>query len=254
MKKPILLYILIGFLVSIHSHSSVFAQTTPIELATGDYPPFTSQKSPENGVFSEIVSAAFKELEIEVKYTFFPWKRGELYTQVGKVFATFPYARTKEREKNFDFSDAVMSSKVVFFYYKPHQQNKINYEKLEDLKLYTIGGIRGHWYEPVFQSAGLEVHYVTSEKQSIGMLKMAHVDLAPINELVGWEIIKNQFPDQINSFATFTKPLKQNTLHLMISRKYPGYKELTQKFNGALIKIRNKGIYQQLLAKDGIRK
>ena len=40
----------------------VAAQSTRVELVTGDYPPFSSEEAPAMGVLSEVVMAAFKEV------------------------------------------------------------------------------------------------------------------------------------------------------------------------------------------------
>ena len=74
MKNQILLYLFISLCTL---NNVLFAENTKITLATGDFAPYTGKDLPHFGVFNEIVTAAFKEINIDVEYKSLPWKRGE---------------------------------------------------------------------------------------------------------------------------------------------------------------------------------
>jgi polar amino acid transport system substrate-binding protein len=130
-------------------------ESKEVVLATGEWTPYVSETMEGYGAFAEIVSAAFKEMGVPVKYVFSPWKRAEGEVYAGEAFAAFPYIKTEERLKKYDYSDPVMPSTGVFFYMPNRQKSKITYEKLEDLKSYRVGGVLGYWYEEPFKQAGL---------------------------------------------------------------------------------------------------
>lgn len=224
-----------------------------ISLATGEWAPYTSEKMEGQGAFTEIVSAVFKEMGQPVKYLFYPWKRAEAETKSGNVFAAFPYITTDERQKDYDFSDPVMISTGKFFYMPKHQKTEISFTKLEDLQAYNVGGVLGYWYEDPFKQAGLKVDYVSSDEQNIQKLYLGRVDLAAGEELVGWALIKQLYPNEMGQFATLQKSINEDPLRLMISRKYPGASALTLKFNIALKAIADKGIIKQILEKYGVK-
>lgn len=230
-----------------------FAETSKIALATGEWEPYTSEKALAYGAFTEIVSAVFKEIGMEPEYTFYPWKRAELTAEQGEVFAIFPYILTEARLKTFDFSDKVMPSSFVLFYMKKRHPQGVNYAKLEDLAPYLISGVHGYWYETPFKEAHLNVEYVAKDEQGISKLYLNHVELAAAGDLVGWSLIKRLYPKEVSQFAVAAKPLQQDDLRLMISRKYPNAAELTKKFNAGLAVIRKKGVIGQILARHGLK-
>lgn len=230
--------------------TSVFGAET-IVIATGEWAPYTSEKMEGYGFCSEIVTSVFNEMGVKFEYRFYPWKRCEILLKTGKIFAIFPYRITDERKKNYDFTDAFAVSRGVLFYLKSKKQ-KLVWENFSDLKGYMIGGTLGYWYEKNFKDAGLTVEYVSEDIQNIKKLKAGRVDLVASEELVGWNLIKMLFPKHVNEFDTAAKPLDVSELHLMISRKYPGAKGLREKFNAALKRIKEKGIYSDILRKYNI--
>ncbi len=189
MQKHIWIFLLL--LVFSFSGSSIsIAQLREITLVTGEWSPYTSESIEGRGVFTEIVSAAFKEMGLKPVYIFLPWKRAEKMVQMGEVFAAFPYIMTDTREEMFDFSERVAFSTGRFFYCTKHFSQEIPYKTLSDLKPYKVGGVRGYWYETLFNKALLDTSYVNTEKQIIAMLYMNRVDLAPLDEWVGWHLIR----------------------------------------------------------------
>lgn len=231
--------------------SSGHAQT--IILCTGEWAPYTSKTMNGNGAFTEIVSAVFKKMGAQPIYQFYPWKRGEKITREGEAFAVFPYKITSERKKFFYFSKQVMSSTGRFFYLKNNFPKGINYTKFEDLSPYKIGGILGYWYEKPFKKANLRVYYTATDEESIKRLYNNRIQIVASEELVGWALIKRLYPREISKFDTMEKPMNQDQLHLMVSKKYPNAKKLLKGFNMALEKIRTQGIVHQILKKHGVK-
>ena len=167
-----------------------------IMLATGEYPPYASAEMPGYGFVTEIISAAIKEMGYKPEYLFYPWKRCERSVKQGKAWATFPYGFTEERANDFLFSDVILVTSSKFFYYKKHTQ-KIEWNTLADLKHYVIGGVLGYYYKVEFENAGLNVDYAPSETMSLKKLIHGRVALVPLDEAVGWNLIKKHFPDEL---------------------------------------------------------
>jgi len=220
-----------------------------IPLATGEWNPYTSAEIEGYGFFSEIVAAVFKEANIDITYNFYPWKRCAVYVKSGNVLAAFPYSITEQRKTYASFSDPVSEATTVFFYNRKKHNNPIDYKNIAELKQYTIVGVLGYYYADVFRKANLEVMYVTTEKKAIELIYHQRYDIFPLNNYVGWNLIKNLYPKDYQSFRTCKTPLDTTTLHLMVSKKYPNYENLIRKFNAALIMIKKKGIYQKILSR-----
>jgi polar amino acid transport system substrate-binding protein len=217
------------------------AQSIPI--ATGEWKPFTSADMESHGKFTKQVTIVLKAMGMEPHYLFYPW--GRCYDAVvkGRVWAAFPYSYTKKRGEKVWFSDKLSCSKTVFFYYdRGTSAGEYHYNSLKDLKAYKIGGVIGYFYKNTFKKEGIKVDYVNSEKSAIEILKFGRIDLLPINDLVGWNLIHSHFPEDAHKFKTLPKPLSIKPLRLIVSKDYPGSKKLLKRFNRTLRQCLDKGL------------
>jgi len=242
------LLILIAFILP-----AMVASTEKIVLLTGEWEPYTTEKSAHKGAFSEIVIAVYHEMRTDYKIKFYPWKRAEIMVGEGSAMAAFPYAVTDERQKTFLFSDPVMNSTSKLFYYKPSNKVKItDWKSYADLKAFRIGGVLGYFYEKEFTAAGLNVENVSSDEMNLKKLKAGRVDLIPGEELVSKLLIKKLFPTEQQYFIALDKPLKSSSLHLMFSKKNADSEENIKFFNNALKRIKANGKYKTIMTKYGL--
>ncbi len=219
-----------------------------IILLTGEYAPYVSAGMDNYGFTAEVVSYAFLSVGIETEFEFTSWENAEKKIATGKYFASFPHKRTIERQKFAYFSDPIAWSKSIFFYMKGKIKT-VDFEAIRDLKTYKIAGVKGYYYVPMFKRAELNVSYSSNSEIAFKKLYLEQVDLVPENEFVGWVIIEKLFPDEMWRFGASLKALNEDSLHLMVSKKYPGSKVLLEDFNRGLKNIMKKGIYRSLLKK-----
>lgn len=215
----------------------------PLPMATGEWKPLSSKTMEGYGTFTRRVNIVFQEMGVKPAYRFYPWQRCFDAVLTGRVWAAFPYAYTEERAKKVWFSETLACSKTLFFYYDNGQlQKTYPIKKVDDLKAYKIGGVRGYYYEDFFNKSGLNIDYVNKEINAIEKLKLGRIDLMPVNEQVGWNLIETHFPSDRHKFKTLALPLCVNPLCLMVSRDYPGSKDLLERFNRALSTCVRKGL------------
>jgi polar amino acid transport system substrate-binding protein len=213
-----------------------------LPVATGEWTPFTSKDMKHYGNFTQRVTIVFQEMDIEPEYRFYPWQRCFDAVIKGRVWAAFPYSYTEDRAKKVWFSDMLSCSKTLFFYYeKEDSTTPYRVQNIEDLKSYKIGGVRGYYYEDFFKKSGLDVDYVNKEINGMEKLKLGRIDLMPVNELVGWNLIATHFSGERHKFKTLSLPLSVNPLRLIISKDYPGSKKILKRFNQALSVCVEKG-------------
>ncbi len=221
-------------------------------LATGKWPPYSSEDMEGYGIASRVITEVFRKIGIETEYKFYPWKRGELLIQEGNVFATFPYTRTEERLEKYLFTDEyIIYDKTVFFYYKEHHtKDDFKFEKIEDLTSYNIIGLSGYHYLEKFRKAGLyeKLDITDGEETAFDKLIAGRNDLLPISEAVGWEIIKADFPEEVDNFDTLDKPLVTSGFGLMVSKVYPDSEKLLNRFNKAFQTVIESGRYEKILS------
>jgi polar amino acid transport system substrate-binding protein len=101
--------------------------------------------------------------------------------------------------------------------------------------------------------AGLNVDYAVTDEQSFKKLFLNRVQIVPSDELVGWALVRRFFPKYLNEVAVIKKPMNQDQLRLMISKKYPNADALMKKFNSSLAKIRKAGVIRKILKKYGVK-
>ncbi|MBF0573717.1 MAG: transporter substrate-binding domain-containing protein [Desulfamplus sp.] len=249
MKKTSLLTIFIAIILQF---TAICMAGEKVVLVTGEWAPYTSEKMEGQGFFTEIVSAVFKEAGLEVEYKFHPWLRCEDTVQKGKAYAAFPYMINDERKKMYDFSEPLAKSTGRLFYLKSNLKSDVVWEKYEDLKKYKVGGTAGYWYEKAFTDAGVKLDLAVSDELGMKKLQGKRFDLLATDELVGWTLIKTLFPAEIDNFAVVKKPLNNDDLRLMVSKTYPDAAAITKKVNEALQRIKDKGIYSEILKKYNI--
>jgi len=200
------------------------------------------------GFTAEVVCYAFLAAGHEVEFVFASWATNEKHIRKGTFLAAFPHKRSSTRDKFARFSQPIAMSKDVFFYIKQSPQ-VMGFKNLSDLKNYRIGGVKGHNNIAMLKKAGLQIDYASQPVNSFKKMYIGLVDLVPENEFVGWGIIQKLYPDEMYKFATTTKALNQDTLHLMVSRAHPQAETLLADFNQGLAQIMNQGIYRKLLKK-----
>lgn len=253
-SKKLLLLVLISIIVlTLTIPASSLALSEQIFLATGEWAPYTSEKSPGQGFATEIVSAVITEVGFELNVKFFPWSRAKTMVKNNKKYiGSFPWVITDERKKSFEFSDSIFLIKTKFFYYH-NNMGDVTWTRLEDLKKYRIGGTQDYSYMKDFEKAGIKVDTAPIGQLGFKKLVADRIDLFPCAEVVGWGIIKELYPNQISKFRVLDKTLEQGSCAVMCSKNNPNAPKFIKKFNNGLKQIKEKGIYKKILNKYGLQ-
>ena len=227
--------------------SAGMAETTLV-IATGEYPPYVSER-PEESFLTDIFHEVAKEMGVTFEFKFMPWKRCEDAVEELKAWGAIPYTATPEREQKFYFSDPLYFVQSLFFAHsRDGRRPQIPYNELTDLKNYRIGGVLGYYYEKPFREAGLKVEYVPTGEQNFRKLRAGRIDLTPSVEGIGWYLIKKLFPpEEVGNFFTLPTPLNTGGDFLITSKRYPDTQNLLARFNTALKKIKEDGVFQKVL-------
>ena len=69
--------------------SSAFAADV-VNMAIGEWAPFTSEKDPKGKLTEKVVTEAYKLEGVDVKFSYFPWKRSSTMVEEGASDASFP--------------------------------------------------------------------------------------------------------------------------------------------------------------------
>lgn len=227
----------------------MLAGNETIRLATDSYEPYYSPGLLNNGFFSEIAVAAFKEVDIDLQIDFVPWKRAYDLAVSGVYDGLLGAYNNAERDQYFYCTDGICKSTLSIFSKKT---NNIDYKNLDSLHDCCIGIVRGYSYTDTFDTDDTfdKIHSPTSEK-NINLLFYNRVDVIIESQLVFYNLINSHYYDNKENFVMLGE-LDTKWLHILFSKNIKNAYEYTQKFNLGLKKIKEKGILDNILKKHGI--
>jgi len=235
--KKIVLSVLLMLLISTAS----FSET--IKITNGEWEPYLSEYSYEYGLASHIVTEAFAQEGISIKWGFFPWKRSFELAKKGTWDASAVWWPTEETKNDFLISVPVATTSFVFFHIKGRQ---FQWESFDDLKGLNIGYTGGYAYGKEFMDAvdkgTIKVDKISSDEKNFKKLLHGRLDIFPNDPIVGYAQIRNTFkPEEVERFTHHPKEFEKNTLNLIISKKCKKGSFYLEKFNSGMDKLKKSG-------------
>ncbi len=224
-----------------------------IQISTGEWTPYISEKLKHNGVVSHIVSEAFALEGIKVKYSFMPWKRAMREAKVGNYEASIIWSKSEKRQKFLLYSEPVMPKRVVYFHLKSYD---FKWNNLDDLKGLTVGGTIGYWYadmyEPLVKSGHLSVEWVKTDEMSLNKLMRSRIDIVALDIGAGYAMIQEEFSPKQQKLITHHPKIvnKPKYNHLVMPINQLDSKRLMKTFNRGLIKLKDSGLFDQFYEKS----
>jgi len=247
-KEEIMKKIIFGFIVFFCSASLI--QARDVSMVTVDWEPYYASSLDKGGVYTEIVTTAFKRVGHNATVRFISWKRALKYVEDGKKDIVMGAYYNEERTQVYHFSDSCMTLNSGLIAHK--KLGITSYKSLEDLKPYKIGVNRGWTYTPEFDAADfLQKDEATNQMVNIRKFFKGRVDLIAITiEIFQYEVSK--LKDHNMSEVVVLDPiLDKKGLFLMMGKKVPDHKKIISDFNRGLKEIRDDGTYGKIFSAHG---
>ncbi|MBF0572938.1 MAG: transporter substrate-binding domain-containing protein [Desulfamplus sp.] len=231
------------------SASIVFCETT-ITLATLDWQPFYASDLPENGFFAALSREAFKRAGYKMEIAFVPWKRALEMATKGHYDGLLGAYYNEERAGTFYFPDPVSKNDENFVQKKGAG---ISYTKLEDLKQYKIGGLRGSAPVVELLEKGFKVEETRIDELSIKKLNAGRIDLIIIGKQQLNYLLSNveDLKTLQGAFEIIEPPFQSLDLFCPITKKRADGQEIVKNFNKALQEMKADGTYDKILKRFG---
>lgn len=222
-------------------------QAAPLLLVTGEFTPYTGKALPGGGETTRLVTTLLQEAGYpELKVDYLPWPRAYQLTLQGDVAATFPYAWTAERAKLFYYSAPIHIDRLSWFTFKG--SDAVVDGRWQGLRVCIPEGWSTSHADMAIARFNMSLQQPKSLEQCLKLLERKRVDLLPMNETVVADASMKVFGDP--HYLQVLPYFRQNdTFYLIISRRYPGGRELMDKFNEALAAVRASGRYEQLVSR-----
>ena len=249
MKNLFIKFLSVSLFVSLLAVTPLSAVET-VKITIGEWRPYFSKDLKHYGLVAKIITEAFLQEGVTVKYGFFPWKRSIELAKHGKRWdGSGIWSKTKDRAPFFLFSEPVMVKQVVFFHLKT---TELNWSKLSDLKGFKIGGTIGYKYHHPFEKAEkdgiLNVERVHSDEMNFKKLLKGRITLFICDFTIGYATLNNIFDrDTTALFTNNPKSVVKSYNSLILSKKLPASKTLMKKFNMGLNTLKKSGKYDHFI-------
>ncbi|MFT4765188.1 MAG: polar amino acid transport system substrate-binding protein [Oleispira sp.] len=228
---------------------SVTVLANPLTIVTEQYPPYNyEERGSIKGMSTEVVSAVLKELDLEVDIEIYPWARAYDMASTQKNVLIYSISRTPQRESLFNWVGVIAS--IDFTIFALERRQDINIQSLEDIRAYMLGLVRGDALEQFFSANNFtEIERVNTNKQAMEMLLASRTDLWPISKQAGAYILKknNMIPAQTVRAVFELEEFSSEDLYMAFSRSTN--KKLVNDFKRALEKIKENGIYNEIISR-----
>ena len=206
-----------------------------VRLTNGEWPPYLGESLPHHGVASRIVEEAFASQGITVQWEFHPWARSLKMAEQGLRDGSAVWLNNPQRQQHFHVSAPVVESGYYLFHRK---DDAFDWSGIDDLRGLRIAGTRGYDYGDAFQRAeaagDLEVMRLTSDEQGLRQLLAGRVDLFPVDKVVGFDLLYQHFsPAERRRLSFHARPLRSDSLHLLLSREVPGNADVSSLLESA---------------------
>jgi len=222
-----------------------------ITMCTLNWEPYYGEDLPRQGFFTELVRIAFERAGHQVKAEFMPWARAKLEVKQGDREVLLGAYYTEQRAKTYMASDPIYTDRVGIVARKGVDIEE--FSSLRELEGYTIGYGRGYSVNEEFDNAGY-LNKVVAKNQVLNLRKLSKGRIDMVAGSFSSIRYKAKEEGIDVSDLTFLEPaLKENTLHIMVSRSIPKGEQLLADFHQGLRAIREDGSYDEILKEMGYR-
>ncbi len=221
-----------------------------VRLALMEYPPLIGVKLEGSGIEPIIVTAAFKKVNVDVEYVFFPPARTYQAAEKGVYDGTLGWVWSEEREKSFNYSDPVFQAPLLLFHLK---EFSFDWETIDDLRGIPIGITAKNYYGPEFHQA-MDAGILTTDEASKDVIQfdklLRHrIKLYPMNYYTGYYLIREKFiREQAALFTHHSRPLKTSVYHVLFSKAVEENEAMVEQFNQGLRQLKESGEYDRIIS------
>jgi len=222
------------------------AHAEHLTFTTESYPPysFISSTGKPSGVGVDLVDAIMRASSVKASYTIevMPWARALALAETSKDHCVFAAARTKEREKSFQWVTPFFSDINLLVALK---SSPVEARTIEQAKKYTVSTQRGDYTQGLLKEQGFEKIDVSANfETSLAKLMAGRIDLIPMSESVYNKLIRDGA--QLRRLMIFS----EQKLGIACNREISP--DLIARMQAALDTLRSTGEQDRILRKYGL--
>ncbi|MGQ5525363.1 substrate-binding periplasmic protein [Chitinimonas sp. PSY-7] len=219
-----------------------------VTLTTTEYPPYMGQSLPGNGLVNQIISAAFAQQGISVKFTFLPWARALEEVRLGRVDGISGIWYTAARTEWLKYSMPVTANRIGFF--RRHDRVELA-GSLASLTVQRplVGIVHGYANPESFKAAKLRTEAAWDDEANLQLLVRGRLDLVLIDKGMAQYLIAEKMPEQTEKLVWIEPAIEVMPLYVAFSRKVADVDQTTEIFNAGLAAITANGTLKKIMGK-----
>lgn len=243
--------------------SSILFALLPLQLCasapqtltgvTLNWEPYYGEQLEDDGFISAIAKAAFREMNIDYRIKYIPWKRAVLQIKNGEANILHGAYHSVEREETMYFSDPLYFAEVVFLQKADTPYKQVPLDDANFFNGKTVGVLRGGIYGKAFEEARkhLDIFEYNDYSNAIQMLHLGRVDFLAEAKPALLHYIKAVNLDRKSFYITYPA-ISSEGIHLAFSKKFKESKVILDKFNKGLQRIKENGTFEKIINKYGM--
>jgi polar amino acid transport system substrate-binding protein len=221
-----------------------------VTLTTGpDDPPYTDRDRADGGSATRLVMAVFQAMGVQAKLEWLPWRRGYSLTKSGTYQASFPYLKTADRERDFMFSDVLYSADSYIWTRTGETLVAEDPAGFRNRTLCVPQGYHSPLLEvlaSMIERGETRLERAESPEKCVQMLGAGRVDA-----LTGPEATITLYTETNGLSGKITHgaaPIRQLDFHAVFSKESGGNRQLVERFNRTLRKMKEDGSYAEVMS------
>ncbi|CCQ10233.1 ABC-type amino acid transport/signal transduction systems, periplasmic component/domain [Pseudoalteromonas luteoviolacea B = ATCC 29581] len=211
--------LLILFLLAL----SVPILAKPINITTGEWPPFVDENAPEQGCVAKLVRDALRLEGYAVNFHFMPWERAFVEGSKPNYVGTAYWFYSKARAKTYLYSKHAITYEVNLFYY--NKNKPITIKGFDELSNEVLILSKGLTYPSellnIIEKRNIPLIQTTYTTQNLALLLAGRGDITVLTAHTADTYLKS-LPDNLrNQVVAHTTPAFTMAGYMLFNRANP---------------------------------
>lgn len=231
-----------------------------IWLDDEDYQPliYRDSKGRTEGIFYDVLTEAFKRMQIPLQNRLYPWSRTQEMVKNGEGDGMVTIF-TKTRQKFFKATDPIVTVEERVFLNRnnPKREQILNIKSVNGLKNFTlVETTSSGWSKENLKE--MHIIWVPTVESAVNMIASGRADIYLMSNYSGPSCIKKQ----IQKGTPLSNKLKEIIMgnhafttmeYRLLIRKNSPYVNIIKQFNETLHKMHEDGTYEKILKRHQMR-
>jgi polar amino acid transport system substrate-binding protein len=221
------------------------AEATVQRFATAEFLPYIDAQAPEGGYYPALVRRVLAHHGARAEFVDRPWARAHDETRRGRFDGSFPYRRSAARERDFLFSDPLLTVPARLFVRRDQANGPSGVDRDRNIRAarrtcYLRDSLLPAPLEARAAGGELAVVRVDDMAQCFRMLEAGRVDMVPAGIYNGRSTLRRMYGDA-PPIVAIGETIDVSTLHLVWPRSDPRAAARRDAFNASLAELRASG-------------